>query len=494
MVKMEITPTMNTAVHKARKFFLPLVCIILVGCAPDSWTLPEQWLNTTQAADPLPYSFSQQIQDIYNVDPDNEVCYEIIWSWESCRPVEEVIDSWFASGTWEIGSITTAPAQVLLSTLLDIHTNYTGWEDKWDGFIDNVDYDFNHLDIRKKVAEEAKKQHYNPYYWVAYGYLLWLEWSYDLSSKQMHQVCADYPSFCDVFVQVDITLSWSVFDQDKNPIEGTIITELNTGISALSDATWAYEIIVSTYTPKTLRYSAEKDGYSGGFFEEDITYQSHQTLTKDFQIYTYTEKIVTDKKQKKITVWEGNISEWFLTTSTHSSSYAIPMNSFIYFDGKKHNGKVSIYLYEFTPDDDINFLDSSIFTEARWYIWHQLITFGMPFVVFRDDDGNRIYLPESTPWTITYLPKTKVTFIQMQELTPDQITMLRDLSDKWGYPLTNDYTMGSTLFQGLPSFWNLDQRTGIWYDVGMKLLDDIGTIQAPIYTTRDSTPNVRSWE
>lgn len=217
-------------------------------------------------------------------------------------------------------------------------------------------------------------------------------------------------------------------------------------------------------------------------------------VTADFVLHAYDTRVVFDPKKEKVIQWEAHFIDEHVIVETAASRYTLPKEWYIKSDGEKYDGTMSIYLYEFEPGDDINFLNSSIFTEAQGYIGHQMITFGMPFVVFRDDSGSRIYLPESASWEIIYLPETKVSFVQREELTEEQIQHLLEISSKPGYPITNDFTKGSTMFQGLPSFWNLDQRTGIWYDTGMKLMDDRGTIQAPIYTTKDSTYNPPSWD
>lgn len=43
------------------------------------------------------------------------------------------------------------------------------------GFFEDVQFDFNHLQVRKDIESAVSKEHYNPYLAAAWSYLLGLE-------------------------------------------------------------------------------------------------------------------------------------------------------------------------------------------------------------------------------------------------------------------------------------------------------------------------------
>lgn len=202
-------------------------------------------------------------------------------------------------------------------------------------------------------------------------------------------------------------------------------------------------------------------------------------------MHHYEAKIIIDDTTHKIVSGDaGGKKDGTYTLTTTNSIYTIPFDSFVREDESVYDGKVEIYLYEFQPGTRIDMLNASIFSNARGYIGHQLVSFGMPFLTAHTPDGERLFVPYDAGATIKVFPYTDVTILKAAELTEEQIDELMEVSAQGGYPISSDWTWENNTYINLPTYWQLDQRDGVWLNVGMRLLDRNGTLEAPFFTLK----------
>ena len=69
-------------------------------------------------------------------------------------------------------------------------------------------------------------------------------------------------------------------------------------------------------------------------------------------------------------------------------------------------------------------------------------------------------------------------------LTDAQMQTMLDVSTAIrGFPITRTFLVEHKLYT-FPPFWVFDRKSGVWDNVGIRVLDMAGTIQTPFYTVK----------
>ena len=112
----------------------------------------------------------------------------------------------------------------------------------------------------------------------------------------------------------------------------------------------------------------------------------------------------------------------------------------------------------------------------------------MPYIQFFAPNGEELHVMKSNPMILTYRlaglsdlqkntdnrPTGPLTDANLQ-------TLIAASAGDPGFPITAQWMATNHLFT-FPPFWVFDRRKGVWENVGMRVLDVQGTIQAPFYT------------
>ncbi len=115
-------------------------------------------------------------------------------------------------------------------------------------------------------------------------------------------------------------------------------------------------------------------------------------------------------------------------------------------------------------------------------------TFGMPFVLFLGENGEKIHVLASNPMVI------KNTIAEMEALRTNKDKIYSPLTDEdmkflvkkskelGGYPIDRQFLIDNSILR-FPAWWVFDQNKGIWVNQGVRVIDEKGVIETPFYTT-----------
>ena len=152
---------------------------------------------------------------------------------------------------------------------------------------------------------------------------------------------------------------------------------------------------------------------------------------------------------------------------------------------------VDVYLYEFTRDTvPDSLIEVDTFDQIMGYAGDLMKTFGMPYIQFFDTETDEeLYVFSSSPMTITHqIYHMDLLYKNVDELygplTEDDMIFLVDKTEELGgYPIDRQFLINNELLK-FPAWWCFDQDRGIWDNIGIKVLDKNGLIEAQFYTIK----------
>lgn len=303
--------------------------------------------------------------------------------------------------------------------------------------------------------------------------MVWLTWSKEFFDKH----------------NVKLIITWTVKAPDSTPIPNATVKMLWTDISTLTKDDGSFEFDITTLWMRTIRLEAFKIWFSNWVIPYQILVAAkEQPITADFVLEPYTQFAVLDTAKKTIQ-WNNAIVSWsnFIVT-TNSSDYFIPVNSLVYENWKPFKWIVNAYFFEFTKaSNNQNLLENDIFDDVAWYAWNLMKTFGMPYVMFVTDDGERIHVLDKNSIRLVY------NIAEMNALRTNQDKIYEPLTDQdmnflleksneldW-YPIDRQFLIDNKLVR-FPAFWIFDQTKWIWVNQWLKVLDVEWKIELLFYT------------
>lgn len=323
------------------------------------------------------------------------------------------------------------------------------------------------------------------------AYMYELQGNYAGRDKVNTANCATYKVRCED--TVPITVYGSVVDLQKRPISGARVSVLSHADTkpALTDAKGAYTLKLSVKPMEKLRVSAVKRNFSEGVASTIVVSATKGAYSMDTIVLGSPISIVTlDTVRHTVTDPADEArSDGSFTVRAQSSTYEIPPQAIVRASGAPYKGAVDVYLYEFTRDTVPESLVSiDTFDQVIGYAGNLMLSFGMPYIQFFTPEGEELQVQKSNPMTLTYrvaamnelranadnLPEGPLTDLDLKTLVDASV-------GETGFPITYEFLATKKLLT-FPPFWVFDRKKGVWENVGMRVLDMQGTIQAPFYT------------
>jgi hypothetical protein len=258
-----------------------------------------------------------------------------------------------------------------------------------------------------------------------------------------------------------------------------------------TDAKGTYSIMVPVQAMEKIRISAVKRNFSEGVANIVIVTTGRTKYTAETIVLGAPTLIVTiDTATHTVTdpADAANPDGSFVLHAT-SSSYEIPTGAIVRADGGAYNGPIDVYLYEFTQATAPQSLMSlDTFDTIVGFAGNAMKTLGMPYIQFFTPSGEELQVMKSKPMVLTYrlsgmddLWNNTYNFPQGKLTKEDMQTLIAASTGEKGFPITSEWIMNHKLLT-FPPFWVFDRHKGVWDNVGMRVLDMQGTIQAPFYT------------
>ncbi|MDD2486869.1 MAG: hypothetical protein PHS92_00660 [Candidatus Gracilibacteria bacterium] len=435
------------------------------------------------------------IQGFDKVDRNKEVCLKIeknnTTSMECFTPnkiedflkekdltEKEFIDNFRGSSVTK-DKILTFDEEPLFYQLYDkIHPNTSN--------IKNVSETYK--DIKKKLEYLVNKNEGVLDEYLAYYYMKNLEGDYKEAEIFKNKICTKFKFMCSKDL-VYAVFKGKILDDKKAPVSGVRIKIAGKDKEVLSQTNGEFYISseVSPYTK--VRLLSVKDGYSDGVADFDIISPVRkQNFERDFVISKSDNLIKIDTNNLKIEGKGVSISNKNYLIKTDWSEYRIPFDSIVKENGAVFEGKLKVYTWEFNKSSDLTSLvNSDIFDEVAGYAGDLMKTFGMPYIMFLSESGEKLHILKSNPMIL----KTRIQEMRALETNKDKIyepLTKKDLEflvskskELGGYPIDRMFLFNNNILR-FPAFWVFDQYKGVWINEGMKVLNTEGDGELRFYT------------
>jgi hypothetical protein len=326
------------------------------------------------------------------------------------------------------------------------------------------------------------------------AYIYELEGQYGKREEVNALNCKKYKAQC--ARPIPVQLLGAVADLSGRPLEDARVSVLGHAEvgTVTTDAKGKFSIILSVRPMEKVRVSAVKRNFSSGVANLLITGAGRTKYALDTIILGSPISIVTvDTVHHTVTdpTDVARADGSFVLHAT-SSTYEIPAEAIVHTNGAPYAGLVDVYLYEFTRDTvPQNLITLDTFDQVMGYAGDLMRSYGMPYIQFFAPSGEELDVKKSTPMLLTYkVAGMKDLFENIDrnpggKVTPDIMQTLVSASQgDPGFPITREFLVKNKLY-AFPPFWVLDRQSGVWDNVGIRVLDVAGTIQAPFYTIND---------
>ncbi len=287
-----------------------------------------------------------------------------------------------------------------------------------------------------------------------------------------------------------LNLTATIIDQDWNAITWANIEFLNIWEVIWVSQNWQFEYSTEVPSFSHLRFRVTLDWYSDSFVTIWMNNYNSPVSYKDISV-----NFILHEADKKIVINEQNSSDFtnakYYIVEMDWSKYFVPYDWLYYSDDtdKKYEWKnISIYLYQFTRDDNNeNLLENDTFSPVSWFVWNTMKTFWMPYIQIIDN----------VSWKELYTKSWNPVILQNQvyhmqelfdnadrlywELTNEDLEFLLKYSEEnnW-YPIDFDFLVENN-FLRWPAWWTLDREKWVWKSVWHRLLDISWTVELPFY-------------
>lgn len=325
------------------------------------------------------------------------------------------------------------------------------------------------------------------------SYMYELQGAYAKRDEVNAANCTQFNTRC--VSDVAIRLSGTVLDMAGHPVQGASISVLGHDEvkTVYTDEKGIYAISLSVKVMEKLRVSAIKRNFSSGVANVviiDAAKKAYRvdpiTLASAITIVTIDTVRHTVSDPDDLARPDGS----FLLHAT-SSIYDIPADAIVDEAGRPYRGQVDVYIYEFTRDtvpESLVTLDT--FDQVMGYAGNLMLSYGMPFIQFFATTGGELDVTDKKPMTITYkvagmkeLRENSDGVLPRPLTDADMETLIAASNGDPGFPITAEFMARHEIYT-FPPFWVLDRGSGVWDNVGMRVVDASGVIQAPFYTIK----------
>ncbi|MDD5770240.1 MAG: carboxypeptidase-like regulatory domain-containing protein [Candidatus Gracilibacteria bacterium] len=317
-------------------------------------------------------------------------------------------------------------------------------------------------------------------------YLYSFEGNYKKSNDLRLSLCSTSKDLCKK--SVNFTFSGKVIDDKGNPVNGAIVFLLNDkSINTKTDINGNYTINFNTYPQERLRIKAYSQELSDGYYVSSIVLDGEYSLNANANFTLQTPQKIIELSP------DIDGKEEFYYFSTTQTDYKVPVNSIVYEDGKPYNGKIKVYLYEFNKLTNMdNYMNNDTFDSVYGYVGNIMKTFGMKYLQIFTPEGEELHIDKSNPAFVTqriYHMKelyenydkiySAVTDEDMEFLVDSTKKICGDKVDC--YPIDRKWLIDNNMLRW-PASWVLDRTKGTWENLGVKVIDKKGVIEAIYYT------------
>jgi len=325
------------------------------------------------------------------------------------------------------------------------------------------------------------------------SYMYELEGNYEKRDEVNALSCKQYKVRCAGTIPIRIV--GTVSDISGKPVQGARVSVLGDAeqAAAVTDVKGGYTIDISALPMEKLRLSAVKRNFSAGVASVIVLGTGKKTYTAEHIVLGTPIAVVTLDTVKHTVTNPADTAhaDGSFTLHATSSVYQIPADAIVRADGKPYKGLVDVYIYEFTRDTvPQSLITLDTFDQVMGYAGDLMQSYGMPFIQFFSQDGAELDVAKSNPMLLTYkiagmeALRTNADRNPTGELTLDQMELMLAVSKgNPGFPITRDFLVNQKLYT-FPPFWVFDRKGGVWDNIGIRVLDISGTIQAPFYTIK----------
>ncbi len=325
------------------------------------------------------------------------------------------------------------------------------------------------------------------------AYLYELAGQYAKRDEVNARNCARFKVRCPASIAIRIT--GIATDLSGRPIRGAAVSAISHPKDApvMTDEHGAFSLPVTADAMEKIRISIVKRNFSEGFADVIVVGAGKHSYDVGTITLAAPITIVTLDTQKHTITdpADSAASDGSFVIKGPHSAYTMPAHALVHADGTPYEGPADVYVYEFDKDTvPQNLISLDTFDAVMGYAGNAMESYGMPYIQFFSPKGEELHVLKSNPLIVTY---SMVSFESLKTLPKEKGGPLSDKSIAFlvsvsshasGFPLTRDFLVTNGLYT-FPPFWVLDRKKGVWDNVGMRLLDTEGTIQAPFYTLND---------
>jgi phage pi2 protein 07 len=340
------------------------------------------------------------------------------------------------------------------------------------------------LDLESKINKTKEEL-------IHLAYLYELEGNYEGRDEINKQMCIQYNERCEELV---IEIRGQVLDKENNYIQDVVVEIISKEgtYETKTDRYGFYSLILDINELEKIRIKARKRNFADGVISLVVLTDNKKLYLMDDIVLSSAIDIYTiDNINKTVTGNQNYIKNNSFFIKSPQSTYQIPFDSLVYKDGKKFEGRADVYLYEFTRDTvPDTLLEVDTFDQVLGYAGDLMKTFGMPFIQFFDNETDEeLHIFSSNPMILTHQIYHMDLLYENYDnlygpLTEKKMIFLVNKTEELeGYPITRDFLIDFQMLE-FPAWWCFDQRKGVWDNIGVKVLNKDGLIEAKFYTIK----------
>ncbi len=295
---------------------------------------------------------------------------------------------------------------------------------------------------------------------------------------------------------VTVSIKGSVTSGGRN-LEGVKVRLLNDdGVESTTKGDGKYEFEYEVIYPNKLRFSASKSGYSTGFGDDYLLFETEPEegygVNLDF-------KLIESDGSVSLSGGEASGARGVRVNKKDDGSFQIELNSgeasfnvkdFVDVSGNKveDNIVVDVFYFSVSEESEIQdmFLNIDVLGDEVAVLGNQFLTFGMPFIDIKNSEtGEPVYIRKNNPAKVEFNLRggevDGVTRDAKDFFSEENWNKMIELSVNSDEDFPLDDVVLKDLFDGLgtleglyPIWWQLNYNTGIWEPAGFKILDRDG--------------------
>ena len=294
--------------------------------------------------------------------------------------------------------------------------------------------DGNYLDIKQLLLDKKNKTAQD---YIKLSEIFGLEGNYKKKEIYLSKACK-LDKNIESCKNISIEISGKILDNNKRPVSGAKIEFISnsTRNNIISNNDGTYTLKVNIHTLDKNRISFSKEGYATTFYDfTSFSKKKKKYFIPIVTLYKGLHSFTLNNIEKK--------DDFVLEVG--NSKYTIPNDAF-YLDGKKYRGEIIAHIYEFNKGDvPPSFLNLDAFSSDSGFTGTNMITSGMPYIVFRTKDGKAIHVRKDNPMVLEFRVPSITKLLEEGKITENFFNRSFEFSQKGKYILTVGYIIKNNL-------------------------------------------------